>query len=182
MTINFSLNEADYLNFQLYIASISPRIKRTRMISKILIPLIYMAFALQSLFNDNNNALFILFGSVALIWFLVYPYIQRAYYKRHYKKSVMDNFSYNFGKKNELELENELIKVKNENSESKISTNEIAEIYETPTIIIIKLKGPSSIIIPNINSVEVLSLKEQLKQLVISLNIKYIEDLGWKWR
>jgi hypothetical protein len=72
--------------------------------------------------------------------------------------------------------------VKDEFSETKISTSEIEEIYEIPTTIFIRMKAGKTFILPKDKIAEIKSLKSVLTELSNFLKINYVSDENWKWK
>lgn len=63
MTIEYKIDETDFLIHQLFVASKSERIQKKRQRSKVKLPLIYIAFGLIFLFQDKV--------SLAIIFFII---------------------------------------------------------------------------------------------------------------
>jgi hypothetical protein len=182
MTINYSLDENDYLMHQLYASSKSDRTKNKRRQSIIIIPIIYGAFGLFSLIKDKNYGLSIFFFVIAILWYLFYPIFQRSYYKKHFKGFVKENYKNNFGKVVSVEFNTDIIRTTENGSESKILTTEIDEINEIPSLIILKLKSGLSLVLPKDKIKTKDDLTANLKELAAYLNINYHLDLDWQWK
>ena len=99
MTIDYKIDEKDFLTHQLFVASKSDRIKRKRKRSKILLPLIYVAFGLLFLFQDKVS-LTIIFFIIGLLWFLIYPFFERRHYIKHYTGFIKENYQDRLGRVN----------------------------------------------------------------------------------
>ena len=181
MTINYQLDEKDFLTYQLYIASKSDRIRKKRLKSKIIIPIIYAAITLFNIYKkDFIGAL--IFLALAFLWFIFYPIWEKRHYINHYKGFITENYKDRLNRIANLEFTNEYILAKDSGSETKISTNEIEEINEIATIIFIKLKTGASLILSK-NKIENIDiLKTNLKELAHNLDIKYNNDENWVWK
>ena len=181
MTIDFSIDEKDFLTNQLYMASKSDRIRKKRKRNRIILPLIYVAFGILFLFTDKLP-LTIIFLIIGLLWYIVYPIYEKRHYIKHYQGFIKDNYKERIGKTSSLEINDDFIIGKDSGSESKILTKELEEINEIPTTIFVKLKTGQSLILPKnkIKNIDLLIIR--LKQLASSLNIPYNLDEKWEWK
>lgn len=69
MTIDYQIDENDFLTHQLFVASKSSRIRKKRQRNKIIFALIYIVFGLLSFLQDKVS-LAIFFFIIGLLWFL----------------------------------------------------------------------------------------------------------------
>ncbi|MFM2386952.1 MAG: hypothetical protein RL660_1709 [Bacteroidota bacterium] len=147
MTITYTIGENDYLSYQLFAASQSERIKKKRRRSRLMTPIGYIILALL-FFLKGSVTISIGLLCVALLWFLVYPIWESRHYVNHYKNYIKENYHARFDKPGTLEINKDYCIAKDDASESKFLTTEIAQIQEIPSIILIALKGGQSIILP----------------------------------
>ena len=181
MTINYKIDENDYLRHQLFVASKSEHIKKKRLRSRILVPLIYVVLGLYLLFQSNIPLAIIIF-ILGMLWFFVYPIWERRHYIKHYKGFIKENYKDSLGITATMELNNDYILAKDSGSESKILTTEIEEINEIPTTVFVRLKGGQSLILPKDKIANFDSLKGRLKEIANHLKIEYISDEKWEWK
>lgn len=181
MTIDYNLDENDYLTHQLFVASKSDRIKKRRLRSKGIVPLIYIVIGLVFLFEDKF-VLTISFFIFALLWFFIYPLWERQYYVKHYKGFIKDNYKARLGKSLTLDFNNDFILAKDNVSESKVLTTELKEIDEIPSLIFVRLKGGQSFILPKNKIANIDEVRLCLKELATYLQINYNIDEDWKWK
>lgn len=181
MTIDFKIDENDFLTHQLFVASKSDRIKKKRQRSKIIVPLIYLAFGLLFLLQDKVS-LTIIFFIIGLLWFFIYPIWERRHYIKHYKGFIKENYKERLGRTATLEFNNDYILAKDNGSESKVLTTELEEIYEIQTTIFVRLKGGQSFILPKDKIENLDNLKAILKELANYLKINYEIDEKWEWK
>ena len=87
-----TLDENDFLTFQLYNASKSPRIRRGRIKSWIITTVMFLCFA--CLFYQSNQALltsyFLTLSGLSLVFF---PYYTRWRYRKHYLNHIRETDS-----------------------------------------------------------------------------------------
>jgi len=181
MTINYKIDENDFLTHQLFVASKSDRIKKKRKRNKVILPLIYVAFGLLFLFQDKVS-LAIIFFFISLLWFFVYPLWERRHYIKHYKGFIKENYKDRLGRTVTLEFNNEYILAKDNGSERKILTTELEEIREIPTTIFVRLKGGQSLILPKDKITDFDKVKARLVELADHVKIKYDTDENWEWK
>lgn len=176
-----TLTENDYLTFQLYIASKSPRIRRTRLRSWITVT---VTFALLSLlfYNTQNDTLAIYFGVLTGLCLTLYPSYLRWKYKRHYLNIIRETYQHMFGTKAELEFTTDQIITRDRSGEIKINKSELAEINEIADYYFIKSSTGSSLIISKHNSEELETIKSEINSLVQIHGVKHHIELDWKWR
>lgn len=181
MTINFKIDEKDFLRHQLFIASKSNRIKKKRLRNKILVPLIYFVFGVMCFIEKNYFVMF-LFFIFGLLWFLIYPIWEKRHYIKHYECFIKENFKERFDKNLILEFSDDFIVAKDDGSESRVSTKEIEDIVEIPSTIFVRLKGGQSFILPENKIVNIDDVKVRLKELAVYLDIKYNFEENWEWK
>lgn len=181
MKIVYSIDENDMLLHQLFVASKSKRILKKRQRSKIIIPLIYVAFSFYFILK-GDFATPVLFIVVAIIWFFVYPLWESRHYVKHYKSFIKENLSDRIDRDTTFEFSNDHIWLKDIGNESKVLTTEIEDICEIPLLILVRLKGGQSIIFPKNKIVEIDALRLGLIELAKHLEIKYEISENWKWK
>jgi hypothetical protein len=181
MTIDYKIDENDFLTHQLFVASKSDRIKKKRQRSKVIASLIYFAFGLLFFFEDKLF-LTIIFFIVGFLWYFIYPLWERQHYINHYKGFIKENYKDRLGRIATLEFSNDFILAKDNGSESKVLTTELEEICEIPTTIYVRLKGGQSFILPKDKIANYDIVKVRLKELAIYLKIKYDSDEKWEWK
>jgi len=180
MVIKIALFEDDYLTYQLYTASKNKRTKNKRTQSWLIIT---GAFSIFAVFFKQNNNLFLTYYFVilAVLSLCFYPFYQRYYYKRQYKKYVLDNNANSFGKEVIIDIDADYLQTKSIGSEGKISTSGIAQLNEIGSHYFIKLNSGSSLIIPKKMVDEQLFLAE-LNEIAQKNNIPLNHELNWKWK
>jgi len=182
MTIDYKIDETDFLTYQLYVASKSDRIKKKRLRNKVIVSLIYVVFGLLCYFFEGQISIVIIFFIIGLLWFFIYPLWERRHYVKHYQGFIKENYKDVLGRIATLEFNNEYILTKDNGSESKVSTTELAEINEIPTAIFVRLKSGQSLILPKDKIDNIDDVIIRLKELANYLKIKYSIDDKWEWK
>ncbi|WP_395052449.1 YcxB family protein [Flavobacterium sp.] len=181
MKLKYELNENDYLQYQLYTATKSERIKKQRIKSWIILSFTFILIGF--LFKQNeNNILFYYFIILGMLSLILYPYYQRNYYKNHYKKFIKETFINTIGKSSVIEfLEYEIITY-DSNCESKVKYSALEEFNEIGDYIFLKFNSNQSFVIPKSKVENLEELKVELKYISDKFKIKQNLELDWKWK
>jgi hypothetical protein len=178
-----TLDENDYLTYQLYTASKAPRIKKARTRGWIITTLasLCMAYLFFENYNDLLAYYFLIAAGVSLIF---HPLYSRWRYKRHYRKYIEDNYKNRIGQECALEITDDVIITKDKTGEGRINTTEVEEINEIKDFYFIKIKTGVSLIIPKLktDTKDLAVIENGLKQLAEKKGIKWNVELNWKWR
>jgi len=175
MEYKYTLDEQDFLDFQLFTASQSLRITKKRKQQWFLLTALPILLAVY-FFMQNNITLTNYFGSIALLFGVFYPRYFKWRYKKHYQSYNKENYSKSFGKSIVLEIHLDYIFSKDQTGEGKINHSEIERIDEIQRLILIKISNGNSLVIPK-EQINISSLKHDLKRLNFTIN-RYLD---WKW-
>ena len=165
MTLEFELNEQDFLDFQLFTASQSRRINKRKRNGWILVTGCFIIISVF-FYSEYNVFLAVYFGIVAIISGLFYPKYFIWRHKKHYKTFIKENYSCRIGEINHIEIDDQVIFSKNKTGESTLNISEIEKIDETEKHFFVKIKGGLAYIIPKYkiqNSDEVRAKFESLR-------------------
>jgi len=179
--LNFNLSEQDLLIFQLYTASNSPYIKRSRRVNWLVVPILYLVFSVVLYLADSLD-FSIGFLVLAILWLIFYPFFQKSRYEKGYKRHNIEYFKNRFDKPVELSFTKEYIASKDESGEGKMKLSELEALHEIQDYYFLKFNSGVSLIIPKKEVVEFNKLKELLESLVKKLQIEHEVNLEWKWR
>ncbi len=181
MTIDYKIDEKDFLIHQLYLASKSDRIRKKRQRNKVIVPIIYLVLGLL-LFLGDKFLLAIIFVILGVLWYFIYPIWEKRHYINHYKSFIKENLSDRLDRITTLEFNKDYILAKQNGNESKILTIELEEICEIPTIILVRLKSGQFYILPKDKISNIDDITVRLKELADYLRIKYSIDEKWEWK
>lgn len=181
MQCEYNLDENDFLAFQLYSASRSPLIRKKRILSKVIVPVVYIAFGVLFVLIESYITAYI-FIFVGVLWFFLYPLYERRRYVKYYIKYIRENFKERFGRHVTINFENDFIYTRDTGNEGKTATSEIAEMTETPDLILVKLKTGQSVILPVKKISNITEVREFLRSMASALQIKYETDPKWRWK
>lgn len=176
MKIEYNIEQEDFIDFQLFTASKSERIRKNKNRGWIIM-LILFAFLGINFYNSGNSTLAIYFGIVAIIVLLFYGKYFKWKLKNHYKKFVVENYSKRFGQLESLEINSDHIFAKDKTGEGKINISEIENVSETQNHFFIKITTGVSLIIPKTK----IKNSQEIKSKFENLKIPIIDETNWKW-
>ncbi len=175
------LEEDDYLSFQLFTASQSPLIRKSRIRAWIITTIIFGGLSYYC-FNSKNDALGYYFLIITALSLVFYPFYSRWKYKRHYLKHVRQTYQEAFGIECTIEIDEEIISTKSKTGEGKLNLSEISEINEIKDYFFVRVRTGGSLIIPKAKITDQEQLVSKMRSLAIARNIKHTTDLNWKWK
>ena len=181
MKIDYTLDREDFLEFQLFAASKSERIIKSRKNSRIRLPIVYLILGVILFFlTDLTFAL--IFLSIGLIWYLFHPYFMRKRYVRHFGKYIDETLNNRFGKTVSLTFGDDFIQEIDYMGESILKKKEIIEINEIKDYVYLKFSSGESLIVPKNKINNLQEFSNQIKLIASDLSISYNIDLNWKWK
>ncbi|HPX04958.1 MAG TPA: YcxB family protein [Tenuifilaceae bacterium] len=180
MRIEYTLDKSDFLVHQLYGASKSHRIIKSRKNSRIRVPIVYFILGLI-LFVLADSIIAFLFLAVGIAWYLLQPLYMRKRFLSHYEKYIDENYQNRYGKSVVIEFNSEYIIATDYTGESKIKIEVISEINEIQDYIFLKLATGESLILPKKRIENMDELKGILSKIASDLSIKHNIELNWKW-
>lgn len=180
MRIEYALDKNDFLVHQLFAASKSERINKSRKTLRIRVPIVY--FFLGLLLYVFSDLLFgLVFIGIGIAWYFIYPYYLKNRYIRHYEKYIEENYKNRFGKLVTLDFEDEYIVATDYVGESKLLIKEVTEINEINDYIYLKFSTGESLVLPKNRIKNLNELNSILTKITSDLNIKHNVFLDWKW-
>jgi hypothetical protein len=177
MTLEYKINEQDFLDFQLFTASKSDRINKKKRNGWILLTLGSIVIAFY-FFLSENIAMTIYFGLVAIVCGLFYPKYFKWRYKKHYKTYIQENYSKRFGQIEYLEINSDYIFSKDKTGEGKINLSEIERVDETDNHFFLKISTGMSLLIPKSELGNIDKLREKFKEIGLIIN----DETKWSWK
>ncbi|MBK8807419.1 MAG: YcxB family protein [Bacteroidales bacterium] len=177
MKLEYKIIEQDFLDFQLFTASKSDRIKKKKTNSWILLTAGSIMVAFYFYFKENT-IMTIYFGLVAVACGLYFPKYFKWRYKKYFKIYIKENYSNRFGHVETIEINNDSIFSKDKTGEGKINLSEIEKIDETDNHFFLKISTGLSLIIPKRELEKTDELKSKFKDLGLTLN----NETNWMWK
>lgn len=183
MIIEYSLEEQDFLINQLYIASKSDSIKKKRQRNRIMVPIVYFLLAISTfMLQKTVSSWAIALLALGILWYFFYPMWAKRRYVNHYKAHINEHYHERMGIPVTLEIQDDYLLAKDRSTESKISAEELAEILEIPSLIMIRLKNRLAFPLPKDRLANLDAVRARLQELTNHLNIKYDIDNEWEWK
>ena len=180
MTLKYSLNENDFLQHQLFVASKTESIKKQKLKTWLLLTLAILMMSVPFYRNEKFTFYFlIIFSLVTLLFFPIY---QKYQYKKHYLKYININYKNRFGQVSSLIFNEDQIETISVIGESKINYDAFEEIDEIENYFFLKIKTGGGIIIPKKEIKSIDEFRIILKKLIAKYNWKEIIELNWKWK
>ena len=171
----FSLNEEDFLIYNLFTASKSKNIQDKEKKGRIFTSIFFLAFAVIGVVIGRLN-LAVYFLVTSIISTLFYVKYFRWRYKNHYKKHIKENHQNRIGQKVTMWFdENHLISI-DKTGEGKLNLTEIEVVNEIESHFFILLTSGQSIIVPK-GQIHIVDFIKELENA--SLSIQTFQ--GWKW-
>ena len=180
--VEYTIDENDHLQFQLFNASKSPAVQKRRTRSKHLIPAVYIILGVFISMIEKSPYALIFFFVVGVLWYLFYPGWESKRYLTFYRNYIQENNEGNLPSLAHFEFGEGWIFVKGDGMESKIAFSQFTEINETENYIFLKLKAGLTYIFPLQKIQEREKLKEEFKTLAQTLKIRYNTEKDWVWK
>ena len=174
-----TLDENDYLTFQLFTASKTPRVKRTRIRSWILTTIVFLCFAYLFYQNDNSflGNIFLVYAGLSAVLF---PFYSRWRYKKHYLKYIRDTYKNRFGETCDIEFTEDSIVIKDRTGELKINKGEIEEINEIQDYYFFRTRTGTTLIVSKSKTTYIENIQGEIVTLMTH-GTKHNIELDWKW-
>lgn len=179
--LEFSLTEEDYLLHQLFVSSKSTRINYNRKRSWIVLTLALGILAFV-FYRNGEKALMYYFSVLSVLCLFLYPMYLASYYKKHYRKFIVEHFKSRFNQDTTLSFTPSTIETTDISGELKINYAALEEISETADHIYLRLETGGSLIIPKKQIDDCAALVSFLKELALTWNLNYSEELNWRWK
>lgn len=181
MTIEYSIDEHDFLTYQLYTASRSPVVRKRRFKSKVIFAMLYLLTGVLFLLQEK-----IILGAsltlLAILWFILYPLHDKRVYVRNYQNFIHKNYKDKLGRKAFIQFDNKQITTKDEAGQSKFAIRDVEEVTEIPQAIYVKLKKGQSFILPKNKIADVPALVTKLKEIAETAGFRYNDQPQWVWK
>jgi hypothetical protein len=176
MKFEYQIEEQDYLDFQLYTASKSPRFFKKQRNGQYFITICSLILACYFIYAKDWG-MTAYFGLSTVVFFLFYPRYFKWRQKVHYIKYIRRNYKNLFGRSEEMEVKGKTIHLVNASGSGEIKAAELTKFIETGKHFFIQMKSGASLIIPLHDLKDSTKLRSQINTLKIPVK----KDLNWKW-
>ncbi|MDR2926819.1 MAG: hypothetical protein LBV41_01240 [Cytophagaceae bacterium] len=175
-----TLTQKDFLNYLLFAASKSTRIRNSRIKSWLMLTGVFFCLGLVFALGENKFLSWYFFVA-GLVVFIFYPIYVKQRYRKHYIKYINENLRSRIGMECKIGFVNGCIVSEDLSGESKTHIIDIENISEIGKNLFVRIKTGETLIIPsNINDFDKFKteLKENIKETQPDWNVEY----GWKWK
>lgn len=181
MKYNIEYAEDDFLQFQLFTASQSKRIKNKRERSTIIIMLCFLLLAML-LGSSGTDFLFYAFLALIPVTYFFYPKYLKNHHYKHYQEFVKESFQKRDHQPTLLEFKADTIFSKNEYGESLLKYKAIDCVVEIPSYFFIPLKSGGTLILPKREVKNYDELFSFLREKSHQLEFDYSIFKDWSWK
>lgn len=180
MTLQFTLEENDFLQHQLFAASKSENLKKQKTKSRFVVSGALVLLGLL-LLNNEDKILPYYFMVMGVLLFLFFPLLVKKTYPKHFKRYVNEVFKNRFGETISLTFNENTIETLSKFSELKLNQIALGTINEIQDYFFIDLVTGGNLIIPKYKISDVATLKEVIDAFAKRNNLKQKTELDWKW-
>ncbi len=181
MTIIYTLNENDFLQYQLYIASKTDSIKKQRKNTWLIFSgsFLLLSFMFYQSGNTFLTYYFLFFGIIVACF---YPTFQKWYHRNHYRKYIVENYKNKLGDTGRITFKDDIIEIVERAGEFKIKLTEIENTTEIADYFFIKMNSGGHLILPKNQLDNIDNVRNGFKQICNKLSVSFIEELNWRWK
>ncbi len=176
MKFEYQIQEQDYLDFQLYTASKSPRFEKKQRNGRYFITLCSLITACYFTYVQDWGMV-AYFGLTTAVFFLFYPWYFKWRQKVHYTKYIRRNYKNLFGRSEEMEVKGKTLELTNSTGKGQIKASELEKFIETKNHFFIQMKSGASLIIPVYKMDDAAALRSQINGMKIPVE----KDMDWTW-
>lgn len=180
MTYTFSLDKNDYLNHQLFFASVTLNVKEQIKNSWMTWTLSYLMLSF-CFFVEHKLVLSVAFLILGISWPFFYPSYAKKRNQKHFERFVTLVLENKFDLSSTITIDDQIIHSEEEDYEMKIGINQVKHIYETQDYFYAHLKSGVTFIFPRKKIENVAVLEDQLRDIATKNQISFTEMLDWKW-
>ncbi len=177
MKLEYTIEEEDYLAYQLFTSSQSASIQKKKTNGHILITSALALLGLVMISVSADKTFGILYLILAVVSGIYYPKYFKWRYKKHYLTHIRESYKQRIGLVVTLEFLEDTILAKDKTGESKLSLSEVELVKETSQHFFLQFTTGVSVIIPKMGEEE----SEALKGRLVEKGISVEDHLNWKW-
>lgn len=181
MDFSFLYDKEALLEFQLYLASKSATIKKSRNRNRLLLTVVLLFMGAMYIYRTQYPYAAVFIG-MAVLWYLAYPKLGGRIYKKHFTKFVDSSYANRLGEEVKLSFGEHELSIEEKGSTAGFAYEEFAEMAEIPSSFLIKLKTDMVIVIQKNATVSQEEIAAFLDRLSKQLNISFSNNTNWKWQ
>ncbi len=177
--LRYSLGEEDYLVFHMYSSGRSERQRKDRRRGRILVSLVYVA-ACGLFFATRDLVLGIIFGILAVLWYLLYPLYSKWRHERHFRRHIQENYKGKIGSEGIVQLDDEGFRCTDTYGDEKIKFAGVGELVELERHFLIRFAQATSLILPK-DRVDQTDLGEFMREVSRRTGLPVKDDRKFRW-
>jgi len=177
----YSLDENDYLSYQLHSAATNKRIKAKRKKEWIFTAITFISLGML-LYSNDNRFLGNYFIGATILTIFCFPFYSRWRYKNHYLRHIKETYKNIFGKEVTLIISDSILQTNDDSGQSSVNISQLIEINETGQHFFLKMLSGQSVIVPKNKLDNLQEFSLTVKEISVKLNIKHNIDINWKWK
>lgn len=180
MELTYSLGAEDFVAFQLHSAGASRYGRKRRLFARGATVAGIALFG-ASQWAAGKEGLAIAFFCGALVLGIVYPWISKRIYRRHFRRQVAENYRERIDSHATLRLEDGGMVSLGEDGEGVIRYSAVDQLAEIETLGLIKLKAGMSLLLPR-DQIGDAKLREFMTELGRRCDLELEDQRGRRWR
>ena len=176
MELNYTLEEEDFLTYQLYHSSQNPDTDKKKNNGRIYIAICFCILA-GYFYIQKRMEFAISFVVFAVIGLVFYERYFKWRYKTHFSKHIKQNYQGRIGQPVLIRFEEDTIYSKDKTGEGTLKIAAVDHATELPEHVLLKLSSDITLIIPK-RGIEDFSAFETM---IRDYQIKWINQYTWTW-
>jgi len=181
MHLQYTLDENDFLDFQLYTADTAPAAQRKRRMIQYAFAGMYVILGGLMLVVSKPGLAVFLFA-LGILWWMFYPKYERKRYQNHFRLHIHEHYQDRIGRPSSMKFTDKGIVSQNSGGEGILPYTELEAIQETGRHIFLRLKSGVALIIPKHQMENAAEITSTLQQLAQEHHIPYTTQLNWTWK
>lgn len=181
MQINYTLEEKDYLNFQLYHVSTNTNIKKQRRNTQIIVAIaVFLLGIFFLIFGDKWEGIYFLAGAIPVYYLC--GFYAGWLYRFTIRKHVSNIYKRTTPRQAKLLILDDIIEYSERGLTSKYKFEELESVSNLRKYIFFKINETSFIILPKRELSDINYVVNHIRDYTLKYKIPFREKSKWKWR
>lgn len=182
ISLNYELKSEDFLNLHLYYTSFSEDFIKQRLRTRYRTAALSAVVAIVMLIDSDTRWIGIFFAASAVVFYFVYPWWSRWFFRRMIKKQVDEKYKDRVPQNMNLVLRNDSIEVESSSGKQYYTMNDIEGIIETNDYFFIEVSDFLKVILPKQAISNIDEVKTIFEEYHKNYNLNFLSDLNWAWK
>ena len=180
MEFEFALGKSDFVTYQLFMLSQVEGLKKKRK-SNLYLPIVYCLIIGVVLSVFKGPVYLVGLVTMALAWFLVYPFYSKFYYRQYYSRFVKKHYKSRIDLMSRVSIKDDLIYLSDESGEASLEIREIKNISEIKTHIFVVFNSGMAIILPK-DKIDTFRIETFVQKLEQQTGVARTSMPEWEWK